>query len=427
MQEAQRSGAAHHDRNGWLMISRFSTARAGYTVKYSAVHIFYWPIMCSSFAFGAVFFLSKHYTNSQVGVVLAAASILSVFMQPAAASVADRFRGAGMNRIILALAAAGALLAALRFFFSDVPVVPAVLYILENAAANALLPLVNALGVQVMNGGAEINFGLARGTGSVAYAVVSFALGLFLKTGKPDVLPLFSIAFYLALGAAAVRFPADCGARTPPPPGGEKAKLDREEFSKGGFLPKGSGRFALLLAAVVFSFCGQSMLGTYLIQILRRVGGAAENVGVANGIAATIELPAMALFTVLIRKYRSGTLLRASFAVIVCKTLATLLAPSVAGIYAAQIFQFGGYAMFVPASVYYANEVVPRSSLAKGQAALTSASTLGGVAASLLGGRLLDCAGVGTMLTASVLIASAGCAMGLFAVKTARPGPEAQA
>ena len=392
-----------------------SAARAGYTVRYSVVHGFYWPIMCSSFAFGAVFFLSKDYTNSQVGVVLAAASILSVLAQPAAASLADHSQRLGMKKIMLLLSAAGASLAVLRFFFSDVPVVPAVLYIAENAAANALAPLINALGVQVMNAGHTINFGLSRGIGSITYAVVSFGLGLLLKTAKPDVLPLFSVVFYLALGAAVARFPADRRARLPA--GGEQAKLDRGGFNRVGRLLRGNGLFALLLAAVVCTFCGQSMLSSFLIQIMRRVGGGAENVGVAGGLAAAIELPAMALFTVLIRKFRSSTLLRVSFSIFVCKALATSLAASVAGVYAAQIFQFGGYAMFIPASVYYANEVIPERSLAKGQAALTSASTFGGVAASLFGGWLLDFSGVGALLAASVLVSFAGCVMGQFAVR----------
>ncbi len=176
-----------------------------------------------------------------------------------------------------------------------------------------------------------------------------------------------------------------------------------------GSLLKGNRLFVLLLGAVVLVFCSQSMIGSYLIQIMKRVGGSAENVGISNGLAAAIEFPAMALFAVLIRKFRSGTLLRISFFAFVLKALAIMLSPSVGALYATQILQFGAYATFIPASVYYANEVIPEKNLAKGQAALTSASTFGGVAANLLGGRLLDCCGVGTMLAVSVL--DCGCRM----------------
>ena len=191
----------------------------------------------------------------------------------------------------------------------------------------------------------------------------------------------------------------------------------RNTVARGGLFRKENRQFFLLLTAVVFSFCTEIMIANFLIQIMERVGGTAENVGIANGLAAAIEVPSMALFGVLIKKFSSGTLLRFSFVAFVLKALATMLAPSVPVLYAVQILQFGAYALFVPASVYYANEIVPEKDLAKGQAALTSASTFGGVAASLLGGWLLDCAGVGVMLGVCTLISALGCVMGILAVK----------
>lgn len=373
-----------------------------------------------------MFFLSKHYTNSQIGIVLAIASIFSVLVQPLAATFADSSARFSMKQLMIMLITVGGTLAASRFFFSNSPLVPAVLFVLEQACVNALLPLMNSLGVQVMNCGAEINFGLSRGIGSVTYAVVSFALGLFLKIAKCDVLPLFSLAFYLALAVAVVKFPMDRKAQ----PKGEAALLDgvcpRRNSGRApagvGSLLKGNRLFFLLLGAVVLAFCSQAMIGSYLIQIMKRVGGSAENVGISNGLAAAIEFPAMALFGVMIRKFRSGTLLRISFAAFVLKALAIMLAPSVGALYATQILQFGAYATFIPASVYYANEVIPEKDLAKGQAALTSASTFGGVAANLLGGWLLDCSGVGTMLAVSVSIAAVGCVIGAFAVEKKETG-----
>ena len=378
----------------------------------------YWPVICCSFSFGTVFFLSKHYTNSQIGVVLAVGSILSVLVQPAAASYADSSARISMKQLLMLLTAAGGSLAALRFFFTDFPIAPAVFFILEEGAVYALQPLVNSLGVRVMNRGAEIYFGLSRGVGSIVYAGVSIVLGLLLKTAKSDVLPLFSIAFYIALGVAVMKFPVDRGTK----PQREAAFLEGKEPKRKTAeaeqpTRKRNGRFLLLLVAVVFAFCSQSMIGSFLIQIMERVGGTAENVGITNGLAAAIELPAMAFFGVLIKKFRSGTLLKVSFVIFILKAAATALSSSVALIYATQILQFGAYALFIPSSVYYANEVIPESSLAKGQAALTSAATLGGVAANLLGGRLLDIAGVGTMLGVSVFIASLGCVRGLCAVE----------
>jgi PPP family 3-phenylpropionic acid transporter len=402
-----------------VLIRRFFSADSGYTSKYSLIHICYWPAVCSSFAFGAVFFLSKGYTNSQVGIVLAAASILAVLMQPVAASFADKSARISMKQLILLMTVASALLAAGRFFCSDIPVIPAILYILEQGLSYSMQPLLNALGVRVMNGGAKINFGLSRGTGSLAYAVVSIALGLFLRNSAPDALPLFSVLFYLFLALAVAKFPlpenqssVNTSRRfgSGEEDGGETVKVRR----------KLDVRFILLLAAVVLVFCSQNMIGNYLIQIMKNVGGSADSVGISNGISAAVELPAMALFTFLVKKFRSSTLLRVSLAIFVCKAAATMLAPSVGALYLVQCLQFGGYAMFIPSSVYYANEVIPKERLATGQAALTSASTCGSVVASILGGWLLDNFNVGVMLRVGVLVSATGCAVGIAAVKTVK-------
>jgi MFS transporter, PPP family, 3-phenylpropionic acid transporter len=344
---------------------------------------------------------------------------LAVLMQPMAASFADRSARVSMKQLILLITGMCVLLAVGRFFCSDIPVVPAILYVLEQGLSYSLQPLINALGVRVMNYGAKINFGLSRGTGSLAYAVVSIALGLFLRIAKSDALPLFSVVFYLILALAVAKFPlpenqpsVNTSRRfgSSKEDGGAKVKVRR----------KLDVRFILLLAAVVLVFCAQNMISNYLIQIMKNVGGSADSVGISNGISAAVELPAMALFTFLVTKFRSSTLLRVSFAVFVCKAAATMLAPSVGALYLVQCLQFGGYALFIPSSVYYANEVIPKERLATGQAALTSASTCGSVLASILGGWLLDNFNVDIMLRVGVLVATVGCALGVSAVKTVK-------
>ena len=386
------------------------------------IHGFYWSVFCSSLNFATVFFLSKHFSNSQIGVVLAAASICSVLLQPAAASFADRSEKISMKQLILVLAGAAGMLAALRFALSKYSAFLAVLFVLEQTMIYALQPLVNSIGVKVMNRGGEINFGLSRGIGSMSYAVVSILLGILVKHTGTGVLPIVSIVFYLAFGAAVFRFPENRPADSRDvgvlPDSSGKTVCERSEGEGGRrSLLVRNGRFILLLAAVSFTFCSHSMLNNFLIQIMERVGGTAENMGIASGIAAAIELPAMALFSLLIKKIHSGAILRFSFVFFLLKALLMLLSINVGMLYATQILQFGSYAMFIPASIYYVNEIVPKENLAKGQALLTSASTLGGVAANLLGGWLLDCSGVGTMLLVSLLAAAAGCAIGFCAVK----------
>ena len=70
------------------------------------------------------------------------------------------------------------------------------------------------------------------------------------------------------------------------------------------------------------------------------------------------------------------------------------------------------YALFIPASAYYVDEVMSEADKVKGQAYVNVAITLGGVFSNLLCGRILDGSGVTPMLT----VASVVCAAGLIIV-----------
>lgn len=74
-----------------------------------------------------------------------------------------------------------------------------------------------------------------------------------------------------------------------------------------------------------------------------------------------------------------------------------------------QLSQFGAYAFFTPASVYYVNEAVPSHYKVTGQAALGMATMgLSGMFGNLLGGYLIDAFSAGMMSIAALLFVIAG-------------------
>ena len=176
-------------------------------------------------------------------------------------------------------------------------------------------------------------------------------------------------------------------------------------------------QFLLLLLAIAFVFTSHSMINNYFIQITTDVGGNAKNMGFGLGLAAAIELPGMVLFTYMVRKVRCSTILKSSFVFFMIKAILTMLAPSVLMLYVAQIFQFASYALFIPASIYYVNQIISQKDLVKGQAFVTGAITLGGVSASLLGGWLLDARGVNSMLAVGSIATVIGMMIAFFAIQ----------
>lgn len=393
-----------------------------YTIKYSAVHSFYWSVFCSSLGFAAVFLLSKHFSNSEIGIVLAIANIFAVLLQPAAAAFADTTQKISMKDLTVIFAAAAGALAAVRCFTAVSFAVLAVLFILELTILLTLQPLVNSLGMQLINKGIGINFGFSRGIGSVTYAAFSILLGILVERFGTDSLPAVSAGLYILLGIAIYTL---TGNPTAPDKSSTLSSEDAESSRETkpastdnpvSFLAQNK-KFTALMAAISLTFCSHSMISNYLIQITENLGGTAKDMGIATGIAAVIELPAMILFGFLVKKIRCSSILKFSLFSFMLKTLITVLATNVWMLYIAQLFQFGSYALFVPASVYYVNETIPRENLAKGQAFMTSATTLGGVTASLFGGLLLDGPGVSGMLLVGLIASALGFAIALYAAE----------
>lgn len=99
------------------------------------------------------------------------------------------------------------------------------------------------------------------------------------------------------------------------------------------------------------------------------------------------------------------------------------MATNIPMLYVSQGFQMISYAFFIPASVFYVNQVMSDNDKVKGQAIMTGTTTLGGVVGSLLGGLILDASGVSTLLWTGLVFAVVGAvlffvsASGLFVKK----------
>lgn len=401
-----------------------------YTAKYSAIQCSYWPIFCSSYSFAAVFLLSRNFNNKEIGIVLALANIFAVFLQPAIANFADTTKKISLKNLTSALAFAAAALTLVRCFIPNVVAVLAVLLVLELTILFSLQPLINALGMRLINKGINLNFGLARGLGSLSFAFCSYIVGILVERFGPEAAPVVSVFLFVALIIFVYTFTNERGmGKKPYDDSNIEMKLEKsmtEVEDESGKDQKVSGlkqfaqkykRFILLLLAVTFAFCSHTMINNYIIQIVENVGGNTKSMGLAIGIAAMVELPAMIFFTYLIQKVSCSTILRVSFVFFVLKAIVTMLAPSIGVIYWSQLLQAGAYAMFIPGSVYYVNQEIAKSDLVKGQAFMTGAITLGGVAASLLGGWLLDGPGVHAMLIAGTVATILGLVVAFLAVE----------
>lgn len=386
-------------------------APASLTPRYSFLHVSYWAGFCLVLSFSSVFLLARGLSNAQVGLVLAAGSGVSAVLQPVVGGVAGR------SRVALRWWVAG--FAALSGVVGLGLLVPGLGLLLTAVTFGVLVctiqlvqPLINAAGMAALNAGHRIDFGLARALGSVAYAATSAGAGLLATASGPGtVAPLLvGSQALLFLGAVVFSVPDAAGAAR------ASGRVESEATGSGA-APAASGpglsrrqwtRFAVLVAGLSGCFFGHNVINNYIFQIVRHHLGTPADMGTAVLIGALVAVPPMLVFTRLMGRWRADVLLRVAAVVFTLKVLATWLAPNLAGLYLAQGLQVGGFALAIPASVYYANRLLPAREHVRGQAWMTLAATLGAVASGLVGGVLLDAAGVPMLLGVATAVSAVG-------------------
>jgi PPP family 3-phenylpropionic acid transporter len=189
----------------------------------------------------------------------------------------------------------------------------------------------------------------------------------------------------------------------------------------GGFLRKYE-RFIPFMIGIGCLFIFHTIINVYLVQIITPLGGKDSDLGISLTIAALCELPAFFGFSYLVSRFDTRTLLKAAGIFYVLRSLVFLFASSVWMVNLGQVIQGVTYALYLPASVYYINQIMKDEDKVKGQTLITGATTLGSVCGSIVGGWLLDRFNIQIMLIFGVAAAVGGCLFVIYSVsKKASP------
>ncbi len=378
-------------------------------LNFSFIQSFYWMAFCSTGGFASVFLLSKDFDNREIGLVLALANIFAVFLQPMVASFADSSKRVTLKQLVCILAFMALSFSAVLIFIPDSFLIIASLFVLIFTSIIIMQPLINGLVFEFINNGIFVNFGVTRGIGSVAYAMISYFLGVLVERLGPDAIPY--VSFLLILGLFICLFMVKNIGNLPVEDDEAKKKTDKRNTSDNGKLIdfiRDYKRFLGYLLGILLIFTYHTMFNNYLIHVVNRFGGTSKSLGLAIFIAAAVELPAMGFFTIVVKKTGIRKLIFVSAFFFVLKAIGALIATNMVMLYVDQMLQIFAYAIMIPASVYYINVVMKEKDRVKGQAYTTSAMTAGAVIGNVLGGTLIDVYGVFSMLWISVVFAIAG-------------------
>ena len=375
-------------------------------LEYCCLQGFYWMLYCVAIGYLNSYLTGVGLRPGAVGIITATCGVLATLVQPVLGKLADRDQRYGW-KIQLQVS----LLLCLGCYFvlklCKDPMVSGLVSGVILLLLYVMMPFVSGAGFYYEKMGITINFGTARGFGSLFYSVASYLLGFWVAdfgvgcistAGILVVLCFFVTATVMPYQTTGAAFQAEEQAEGKPNRDKEKTLDFFKEYP----------RFTGMLVGFVFLMVFHAMTNTYMLQIVENVGGGTAEMGVVLALAGFLELPVMFAFSWLVKKVSSYRLLLLAGIGFAGKSILYITATTVFMIYAAQLLQIISYALFAAVSVYYANEVMDEKNKLRGQALVGSSITIGAVLGNLLGGALAQGFGIQMTLIAGVAAAVMG-------------------
>ncbi len=355
-------------------------------LKYALVNIGFMLMVAGSMGYAYNFLSQSGFDDGTIGTVMSAISLLGVFAGPAAGDIVDRSKKITQKMFIsgsMIVCGIGALILLLLPAGSPL-IIPVV--VISFMSATIGMPLLNGMAFIYEKAGGVINYGLCRGLGSAAYAVGSNVVGRLWAVLGTKTLPLWII------GGAILTFLA---VNLMPNAPKELASTDEQPKEQGEsisilqFFSKYRDLTFVVIALTLMYFC-HFIINNYMAKVIGMfVTTNVETVqGNAMFIAAMLELPIMFGFSIILNKLGVNRILIIASIIYSIKHVITFMTFNVPMFYGAMALQMLSYAALVPAVVYFANEHVAEEDRNKGQAVFATASSVGGLLASFLGGWL---------------------------------------
>jgi PPP family 3-phenylpropionic acid transporter len=372
------------------------------TIAFSLIEMLYWMSPGLVGGYVSIYLLDQNYTNTQIGFIIAIAGILSAVFQPAVATYADKPKSLSLKIILsIVLFIFIGLVLGMIFAYDRAHILTGILFCTCMLIRSFLNPLINSLGTETMNQGGKVNFGAARGMGSVAYATISFVLGQIVASYGVHTVNYAFIIFAVLFILVLIFYPYEKNAKL------KKVKEGREASNPIIFFSKYKS-LGIVMVGCVFLYVSQGFLHNFFFQELQSVGGGSSELGVGMAISALFELPSMFGLVLLLKYFKSGTLVMISGLFYALKATVLFMATSVGWFYFAQTLQFGCWALITVSCVMYVNSVVESADSIKGQAYMSMTYTLGSVIGATIGGILIDFGGVRMMLACAIMTSLIG-------------------
>ncbi|MBQ6315851.1 MAG: MFS transporter [Mogibacterium sp.] len=372
------------------------------TVAYSFVQASFWMDLCIALSFASVYLLGLGDSNSALGLIIAAGNLIGAMIGPGLSSMIDRKEDVTAARVMPYVLAARFVMLAVLIFFPGSKVMTSVGFTLYIAFSMSVNSLNLKLYVDAAHNGLIVDYGKARGMGSLAYVIISSLLGFLITATSIRVIPWAGIAVGIIQIVSFAAFARGASSGSKYNAGEQKTGDSLALFARK------NKRFCVLLAGTVLIFFSHNTVCNFLINVTNNIGGGTDEMGLLNGFMAAVEIPVMLTFTRFFGKRDAGKLLRFAFLMFTLKAAAIAAAGSMPAMAAAFVLQAPSFAIYTAAIVPYIENTIPHEDSAKAQSLAFTMTTFSSVLAGTVSGMLYD----NISVTATLWIAAIVCAAG---------------
>lgn len=383
------------------------------TFQYCVIQACYWGSCSTIYGFAVVFLSSRGYESSNIGIIIAAASIFGFSLQPVLAGIADSgkcFDFLAVCKISFVMLLG--FLAVMGFWQKD-GYLSAFIFFLVLGVIWAVQPLVNAISIYYVNRGISLDFGSTRACGSISYSIISLMIGGLISRFNVRVIPFTALILTGVCTITLWRLPHVENSDV-------KTEIKQIYSTKGSVFFKKYTSFSVMLLAILCMYIFHNFTGNYMIYFLEQMGGDSGNLGISNAIAAMSELITLFGFAFWVRKISSKKMLVIAGGFFIAKGIGYLLARNVMTIYMVQLLQIGSFALLTGASVHYTNEEMEAGDKYKGQAYMSGMNAMGCVIGSFTGGFILSFKGVRSLYAFALIIGIIGFILSIISLRMRR-------
>lgn len=384
-------------------------------VQYSFLQGSYWILAAISSAFLTPLLKAMGFSYTEIGTIIAVKYGSTIAAQVFYSWFADKYARKIQLKDMIGIIAVASLIT--TFIFMKCPMRyggTVILFAVFGATINCIQPLVDSLSTRYTNAGEKVHYNIARGVGSLTWAITCAYSGTFAdRYGTINILYLQIGAIVLVMLFAFTMVKISSGKKLSDNEEADTSLIDStENVSKEEnaevhtifYLLKEFPKYRIFLISAAFATMCFNFSSTFLIDLIESLGGNNADYGMAEFVLAMAEIPTAFFFVKLRRKFSIDQLLLCCMFFNMLKALAMTFAPSVPILIASMIFEMPGMGLYYASVVYFVMENLPVGDMVKGVTLVNiAANGIGAAISTYFSGIILAAFGMQILMLVGVV------------------------